>query len=256
MIRLTFLLKRKSNFSFVEFQSYWREYHAPLVASVCRELNIKRYVQVHTLVDPDESVKEGQRGPMQRPYDGVAELWFGSTEALYASSKAARVASAKLLEDEHSFIDLERSPGWIGYEIPHINPTPENIVAENNSPIVKFYYPLNHPLRMNLTEVQAYWRMQHGPLVRKYGSALQILRYIQVHRIDHEFNQLFAKSRGITVSPYFGHAELWYNQNNFGLKSPESKRGALALYEDEAKFIEFEQSSLWFGKEHVIFDRR
>jgi len=51
-------------------------------------------------------------------YDGVAELWFDSLEALAANGQRpeARAAAALLLEDERRFIDLARSPLWWGQE--------------------------------------------------------------------------------------------------------------------------------------------
>ena len=258
MIRLTYALRRKAGLSFEEFQAYWQEQHGPLVASVSQRLNIRRYVQVHTLHNPDGEQKIGQRGKLQKPFDGIAELWFDSIETLRESqtSESAIKASTELLEDEKQFIDLAQSPGWIGYECPQINPSPENLVATPDSPYAKFYYLLNHPEDQAFDDVQQYWRVNHGPLVRRFGPALQILRYVQVHRLEDEFNQMFADSRGIQVQPYFGHAELWYNQNTMGLRSPESTRGALALYEDEARFIDFSRSALWFGKELVFVDCR
>ena len=50
--------------------------------------------------------------------DGVAELWWDSLEDLVAgySSEMGQAASAELLEDERRFIDLPRSPLWLGEE--------------------------------------------------------------------------------------------------------------------------------------------
>ncbi len=254
MIRITFALRRKKDIGFDEFQAYWREKHGPLVASHRTNLKIRRYVQVHTIQNPDEERPVGDRGKMQKPYDGVAELWFDSLEDIRnsGSDDAAISASAELLEDENRFIDLSQSPGWLAYECPQINPSPENLVASPDSPYVKLYYLLNHPENQKFDEVQLYWRMNHGPLVRHFGQALQIMRYIQVHRLDDEFNKTFAASRGTVIPPYFGHAELWYDQRLGGNQTAEGKLGAKALYEDEAKFIDFTRSTSWFGKEHVF----
>ena len=55
---------------------------------------------------------------MEAPYDGVAELWFESVDAIGSnlSNEAGRRAAAELLEDERRFIDLENSPLWIADE--------------------------------------------------------------------------------------------------------------------------------------------
>lgn len=117
MIKLTFCLRRLPHLSREAFQDYWRNIHAPLVASVAETLQIRRYVQLHSL--PPEA-SEGLRASRGAPedYDGVAELWFDSLDALLENGRRpeAQAAGALLLEDEHRFIDLARSPLWFGEE--------------------------------------------------------------------------------------------------------------------------------------------
>lgn len=117
MIKLTFCLKRLPHLSREEFQAYWRGTHAPLVASVAETLQIRRYVQLHS-VRAELSAPIGASRNAPEDYDGVAELWFDSLEAVVANgaSEAAREAGAMLLEDERKFIDLSRSPLWWGEE--------------------------------------------------------------------------------------------------------------------------------------------
>ena len=111
MVKLIFCLRRKEGLSREEFQRYWRETHAPLVASHADVLGIRRYVQAHTTDTPfNDALRASRGGP--DAYDGVAELWWDSLDALAAgsSSPAGQVASAALLEDERRFIDLANSP--------------------------------------------------------------------------------------------------------------------------------------------------
>ena len=247
--------------SFEDFQAYWRNTHGPLVAGHATRLNILKYVQVHSITNPDEDQPVGPRGQMAKPYDGVAELWFESLDTIRSNnSQEATEAAMELLEDEKKFIDLPHSPGWLAYEIPQINPTPEMLVASPDRPVNKFYYVLHQLSHLSLEEVQFYWRVQHGPLVRKVGPAIGARRYIQVHRLEDEFNQVFSASRGIVDPPYIGHAELWFDSTGIDTSgnqnpSPEAMRGGQLLYEDEAKIIDFSRSAMWFGKEHVIIDR-
>ncbi len=76
MIRLVFALRRKPGSSREEFQDYWLNKHAPIVASVSSDLDILRYVQTHTLTDPANAAAQNARGSMEPAYDGVAELWL------------------------------------------------------------------------------------------------------------------------------------------------------------------------------------
>lgn len=117
MIKLTFCLVRRAEFSRDAFQTYWRETHAPLVASVREALRIRRYVQTHSLPDDaSEGLRTLRGGPDS--YDGVAQLWWESLEDMagLANDDAAIEAGRLLLEDERRFIDLSRSPLWWGEE--------------------------------------------------------------------------------------------------------------------------------------------
>jgi uncharacterized protein (TIGR02118 family) len=122
MIKLVFCLRRQPHLSREEFQRYWREHHAPLVREAAAALGARRYVQVHTLTSPvNEGLRRGRGGPEE--YDGVAELWFDSLDTLAASGATpeGRAAGRRLLEDERRFIDLERSPLFVGEEHPIID---------------------------------------------------------------------------------------------------------------------------------------
>ena len=119
MIKLTFCLKRLSHLSREQFQDYWRNTHAPLVASVAQTLQIRRYVQLHSLPPAaSEPIRASRDAPPE--YDGVAELWFDSLDALAANAAnpEAQAAGRLLLEDERKFIDLPKSPLWWGEEKP------------------------------------------------------------------------------------------------------------------------------------------
>ena len=117
MLKLTFCLRRKPQMTRQEFQRYWLESHGPLVRKHAAALNIRRYVQLHTLDAPLNDAIRGTRGG-PAAYDGVAELWFDSEESLAqgAATEAGREAARLLLEDEKRFIDLERSPLFFGDE--------------------------------------------------------------------------------------------------------------------------------------------
>jgi uncharacterized protein (TIGR02118 family) len=117
MVKLTFCARRLPHMSLEEFQRYWKENHGPLVRERASALAIKRYVQVHRLDTPLNDAMRANRETAD-PYDGVAELWWDSVEAMVAAttSEEGRKAGRELLDDERKFIDLRRSALWVGQE--------------------------------------------------------------------------------------------------------------------------------------------
>ena len=116
MIKLTFCLHRLPSLTREQFQKYWYEKHAPLVAKHREVLRIKRYVQMHSHSHPaNEGIRSTRMGPEM--YDGVAELWWDSIDDVLGNPSPERQAAGlELLEDERKFIDLSRSPLWFGEE--------------------------------------------------------------------------------------------------------------------------------------------
>ena len=117
MVKIAFCLKRLSRLTPEEFRTHWYEVHAPLVRQHQQTLRIVRYVQFHTDFGPlTAKLRRFRDSP--EPYDGIAEIWYESREALETLGKdpAARAASRELLEDEKRFVDLSRSPIWAGEE--------------------------------------------------------------------------------------------------------------------------------------------
>lgn len=259
MIRLTFVLRRKAGATREEFQEYWKRVHAPLVAKHADALDVLRYVQVHSFDDPANERMAADRGGMEAPYDGVAELWWTSRDALFALGQDTRAAAAaaELAEDEARFIDLTASPLWYAYEYPQINPTPENIVAAEGSAVVKLFYCLRQHPGQSADEAQWYWRTHHGPFIRRRTHhSGGTLRYVQVHRAEEELIAPSRQARGTTVEPYLGHAELWFDRSRPAAPPRPGDGGNRAVIDDESRFVDFSRSAMWFAKEHVVIDRR
>ncbi len=255
MIRLVFLIRRQPHLTLEEFHTYWRDEHGPLAAFHQQHLGIVRYTQSHRLEDASNDRMAEARGGMEPPYDGVAELWFRSEEAFAEAGRSARgrAAGKALLEDEATFIDLARSPIWLAHDLPQVNPSPESVVARPMSPVVKLHFPLRHLPSLSLGEAQAYWRVQHGPLIRSMAPAMGMLRYQQVHRYESALEAGLRSARGTEVEPYTGHAEAWTDRSRG--RSPEAAAAGRAAIDDERHFIDFSRSAIWIGKEHVIVDR-
>jgi hypothetical protein len=160
-----------------------------------------------------------------------------------------------LLEDERRFIDLPNSPLWLNHEYPQVNPTPEEIVARPKSGITKLHFPLRFRADLDPDAARTYWLTSHGPLIRSHASAMGVLRYQQVHRYNSPLEAVLRRSRGTVVPPYDGHAEVW-SDRGLSRSGPDAAAGSRAALEDEANFIDFRRSTMWFGKEHVFIDRR
>lgn len=117
MFKIVFCLRRRPDLTPERFDAYWRDTHAPLVRRHAATLGIRRYVQ-STRFDSDLADAAAAVRGAPEPFDGVAELWFDSREAMQAgfSTKAGRAAGRELLEDEARFIDLAHSPIWFATE--------------------------------------------------------------------------------------------------------------------------------------------
>ena len=116
-MKVIYCLRRLPTLTPEQFQNHWLKVHGPLVRAHQRVLRITRYVQVHTSYGPLLDKLRGFRGSPE-PYDGVAEIWYESRQALESLGRdpEARDVSRKLLEDERRFVDSNRSPIFIAEE--------------------------------------------------------------------------------------------------------------------------------------------
>ena len=110
MIRMLFCLHRLPSLSLDEFQTYWLETHAPLVARHAPTIGLALYRQHHHMGDPVlGALLKGRLA--DQPFDGVAELgWNSEADLLGGGSDPARRDANREFEDERRFIDLARSP--------------------------------------------------------------------------------------------------------------------------------------------------
>ncbi len=83
MIKMTYCLRRLPHLSRKQFQGHWLNNHGALVRSHAQALNIRRYVQFHTADHPINDAMQKSRGATE-PFDGIAEIWFESVDAMTA----------------------------------------------------------------------------------------------------------------------------------------------------------------------------
>ena len=123
-VRISYLMRRLPHLSLEEFQSYWSEEHPQAAPEdAFATLGVQRYVQVLPLETDARRLVIGPRTGLVEPFDGVAEIWFASRDAIAegASRPGGAEAAAALLEDERNFIDLENSPLWLAEEFEFVS---------------------------------------------------------------------------------------------------------------------------------------
>ena len=112
MIKISYLMRRLAHLSLEEFQSYWSEKHPQAAPEdAFSTLGVKRYVQVFPLETDARNLVIGPRTGLADPFDGVAELWVESLEALerdWSTDKAKEYLEI-FFKDEQNFIDWTRS---------------------------------------------------------------------------------------------------------------------------------------------------
>lgn len=120
MLRISYLMRRQPHLSLEEFQSYWSEKHphaAP--ADAFAVLGVKRYTQVLLIDTPARDLVIGPRTGLEEPYDGMAELWVESLEAIqnnFSTAKAKEYIQI-FFDDEKNFIDWSRSTILVSKEV-------------------------------------------------------------------------------------------------------------------------------------------
>jgi len=107
-------LTRHPKMSRQDFKNYWEQHHAPLFLKNAEKLGARKYIQSLTIDSPlNQGLKES-RG-MLDTFDGVAEVWFDSEQALIEgmSSEEGQQIAAALQADESNFIDHSKSAAYI-----------------------------------------------------------------------------------------------------------------------------------------------
>jgi uncharacterized protein (TIGR02118 family) len=106
-IKIMFLLVKPDGMSAKDFHKYWIETHSPLVVSRSDDMAMRRYIQSHVVPSPMAVASAQARGWAPNPFQGVAEVWWDSEEAMAAAFSTPKGADAgeALAEDEKKFLD-------------------------------------------------------------------------------------------------------------------------------------------------------
>jgi len=123
--------------------------------------------------------------------------------------------------------------------------------------LIKVTYALRRRSELSREDFQRYWRETHAPLVRERAGVLGIRRYVQAHTIATPLDDALRDSRGGSVEPYDGVAELWWESVEelaASMSTPEGAQAARELLEDEANFIDLAASPIWVTSENLVLD--
>lgn len=105
-------------------------------------------------------------------------------------------------------------------------------------------------------EFDHYWRNNHASLVIRHSEILGIRRYIQTVPFADMVAQLaLQQTRNSVPIDFDGCAELWWDDLESHLAARKTAEGLSALRElidDERKFVDLEQSQLWYGEERCV----
>jgi uncharacterized protein (TIGR02118 family) len=103
MIKIVYCITKKPGCSDEEFFHYWKNVHGPIGARIP---GLRRLVQSHRIAVP------GDRRPPD--YDGMAELWFDSIDAILRARESAEWKAST--EDEEKFIDHSKTAYFVSEE--------------------------------------------------------------------------------------------------------------------------------------------
>ncbi len=122
--------------------------------------------------------------------------------------------------------------------------------------MIKLVYIIRKRDDVSDKEFHDYWLNKHGPLVASVAKANRARKYIQSHTILPETAASMSQSRKMAPI-YEGITEVWWDSVEdltAGGSTPEGQEAGRLLLQDEAKFIDFQRSTIFFTEEHPIFD--
>lgn len=109
LLKVSCFLTRRPGMSHDEFHRYWTEVHTPMLAKPMPGApKVYRYVQLYP-------IPETVPGLRTAPYDGVAEIWFGSladAAAMFTSDHYNTVVA----KDEEKFLDRSKTAFLYAHE--------------------------------------------------------------------------------------------------------------------------------------------
>jgi len=128
--------------------------------------------------------------------------------------------------------------------------------STHNRSVLKLVYCVRRRADVSPEAFRKYWLESHGPLVRKHAHALGAQRYVQSHTLDSPLLNAAAQQPRGSKSAYDGITEVWWESQEAltaALSTPQGESANRALAEDEGRFCDLPNCSVFFTEEHTIF---
>jgi uncharacterized protein (TIGR02118 family) len=218
MVKSVVFFKRKAGMEVDEFQEYWRTRHPEVVLQLP---GVRRYVQSHTL----PSIYR-KREPV---YDGIAEIWGDSLEALRAMIHDSHYQAVKA--DEAQFIDRSSMAALV---------TREHVIVDGSAAPIKSVEFVTRRPDLSVEAFQRYWQNMHGPI----GATIPGLRrYVQSHALPETYAR--------RPPPFDGVAITWFDSTDAMRHSATTQEYARTRA-DETNFIAPGDIPVILTTEHVV----
>jgi uncharacterized protein (TIGR02118 family) len=193
VIKSVSLLTRKNGMSVEDFQKYWRDVHAPLVA---KTPGLRRYIISPTLPE----MYEGGATP---DFDGIAELWFDDMAAYEASRNTPESKAG--LEDSRNFV--EKGTRLLATERVMIDAFPE---PRDRQGMIRVIAMLKLKEGVPIEKFQDHWLNVHGPINVRNLSGMR--RYVQAHVLPEMFKADKPPIYGGLPESWFDSLEAFRNR--------------------------------------------
>lgn len=115
--------------------------------------------------------------------------------------------------------------------------------------MIDIVFCLKRRPELSAAEFRRYWLDQHAPLVESHAETLGILRYSQHHTVDTPLTEVLRAGRGCAPGHFDGMALISFDSLEAlqaAAATPEGVAAGVDLLEDERRFIDLEQSVIWF----------
>jgi uncharacterized protein (TIGR02118 family) len=185
------LIRKKADWTFDDFNAYWKQKHGSLAA---RAPNLREYWQ-NPVVDRVQRGIEFARGPWD--FDGISQLWFDDADKANHAFKDSEMAAA-LIADENHFL------GGL-----HIVTAEQSVViplpgAQERANLLKRMSVIRRLPAMSEEDFRREWRI-HGDFVRKMPGVSAYRQNVVVVREREK-----GKPCDYDTLPIDGIVELWF----------------------------------------------